>query len=102
MQPREDVVDPKESEENPAKTYDGEYSGLVSPPPSGQPGMQEGGINQPGDKGPGLLRIPAPVTSPRVVCPHSSRDNTYAQEQKTYRIGLVNNFIQNLHGGECG
>src|SRR5580658_4887520 len=46
-----------------------------SAPASGGPGVQVRGVEHPGDEGPGLDRIPAPVPAPGLIRPDRARDD---------------------------
>ena len=69
MESGEKVVDPEIGEQNSDKSDDGQDGRFPSPPIPCQPGMQKGGIDKPGDEGPGLFGIPAPIGSPRIIRP---------------------------------
>lgn len=62
--------------------------------------VEQCGINQPGDQGPGLFGIPAPVAAPGGIGPDRTGDDTGGQPEKTEDDHLVGDFIQHLQGGE--
>ncbi len=53
-----------------------------SAPAAGCPGMQICGIAEPGDERPGLLRIPAPVTTPCLLGPDRASDDREGPNRK--------------------
>ena len=52
--------------------------------PARNPQMDIENIDQPRHQGPGLLRIPAPVMSPRLLRPKHSRKHAESKERRTY------------------
>lgn len=62
--------------------------------------VQQRGINQPGNEGPGLFGIPSPVPAPGRIGPDGPGDNTGGQPEETEDDHLVGHFIEHLQGGE--
>jgi hypothetical protein len=71
---RAEVVDPHEVEPQRRDPHDRQPGGLPAPPAGGGAGVQVGGVHDPGDEGPDLLRVPAPVAAPRLVGPDRAGD----------------------------
>ena len=65
VQAGDDQVDEKQVEDYRGRGQDIDLRGIVIAPPGRGTGMQVGGIEHPGDKGCGLLRIPSSKPAPR-------------------------------------
>src|SRR4030042_4440770 len=61
MEPFLQEIDPQKGEQNCSESHNGHYSRLLPSPLHRQPLVQEGGVEQPGNEGPGFLRVPTPV-----------------------------------------
>src|SRR5207253_10536204 len=71
-----------------------EVSCPTATPAAGNPHMQVSCINQPGDGGPGLFRIPAPIRTPGTVCPVRAGGNHQGEQGKGDADCLVGDLIQ--------
>src|SRR6516165_9348037 len=60
-----------------------------SAPAGGGPGVQERGVEHPGDEGPGFHRVPAPVPAPGLVGPDRAGDDTECPDGKAEHDGPV-------------
>src|SRR3954453_13077426 len=67
-----------------------------APPPGGRPGVQVSGVDDPGDEGPGLLRVPAPEPAPGRLRPDGTGDDREGPDRETEDGGTVR------HPVECG
>ena len=75
------------------KTDDRENGEPLSPPAPDHPGVEQGSVNEPCNKGPGLLRIPSPISPPGRVGPDSPCNNAEAKEYKPYGDHLIVEII---------
>ena len=96
MQSWEDIVNSKKSEEHPAKPYYGQHGSFVSPPPSGQSGVEENSIDEPGYEGPGLLGVPAPVCSPGGVGPDCTGNDAGTEPEKAEQDAFMGDIINHF------
>ena len=76
-------IDPEICEQDGDKTDYGKISNAFAVPSTHQPGMQKGGIDEPGNQRPGLFGIPAPVTAPGGIGPDGSGNDPCRQKQET-------------------
>src|SRR6266536_150079 len=70
--------------------------GPASPPARGGPGVQERGVEHPGDEGPGLHRVPAPVPAPGLVGPDGAGDDTEGPDREAEHDGPVGEPVELL------
>ena len=56
-------------------------------------------IGKPGSRRPSLFRVPAPVTSPRLICPNSTEEDACRQQIKPYMQG---HFIDDAEFTDMG
>src|SRR5438105_663797 len=74
------VSDSEKREHHDGEAENREVGGAASTPPPRDPHVQVAGINQPGDCGPGLLRIPAPIRAPGPIRPVRAGGNHQRQQ----------------------
>src|SRR3990170_3018741 len=92
--------------DSPIQEYDrekseyGQIRRLPSPPSPRNPRVQIRRVYEPRYKRPRLFRVPAPISSPRVVGPYRARDYAYREERKPPRDGPVPEFVEHLASGE--
>ena len=77
----EDEVYSVPGHENGKKAGDRTDSQAIPATPTAKAAVEQNNIGKEGDEGPRLLGIPVPETTPRVVCPNSSQDNSRGKEQ---------------------
>merc|ERR1719198_716683 len=63
-------------------------------PTEHETGVQVASVHKQDDKGPSLLRIPAPVAAPRLVGPNSAGDDAKSQEAEAQQERSVRQVIQ--------
>ena len=96
MQSREKEVYAQEGEENGEESNDGHDGCLPSSPANGQTLMEQGRIEKPRDKGPGFFWIPIPISSPGIIGPNRTRDDSQSQEGEPKFQGLIIQIIQDF------
>ena len=83
MQAVDENIDAEVVDQESHKPQDRDPRSPVSSPPGGGSGGQVGGVDHPGDEGPGFLRVPAPVTPPRVLRPDGTGDHGEGPQGKS-------------------
>src|SRR3989304_6300734 len=96
MQSREYEAAPQEKEYNGKKSDDREIGCLPAAPAPHQPSMKITRIDKPDNQGPGLFRVPAPVSPPGIVGPDGPQDDSKRDKGETYCNELVIQIIQKL------
>src|SRR5690606_21053120 len=78
----------------------GQVGGLAALPAGGGAGVQVAGVGDPGDEGPGLLGVPAPVAAPGVTGPDGARDDRERPQREHGRVDAVGELVQRGGGGQ--
>ncbi|CAM5231808.1 hypothetical protein SVIOM342S_05753 [Streptomyces violaceorubidus] len=87
--------------EQPAAEGDqGQVGGLAALPARGGAGVQVAGVGDPGDEGPGLLGVPAPVAAPGVARPDGARDHREGPQREDGRVDAVGELVEGGRGGQ--
>jgi len=100
VEPGKKEIDPQECKEHGSKTYNRKDSGPSPLPPNSHPSVENGGVDEPGDEGPCLLGIPAPVGAPGILGPDSAGDDAQSEEGKAQGEESVVEVVQLAEGGE--
>ena len=67
---------------------------LASSPAGGRAGVQVAGVDDPGDEGPGLLGVPAPVAAPGVLGPDRAGDDGEGPQREDERVDPVGQAVE--------
>lgn len=94
VQAGDDQVGEKQVEDYRGRGQDIDPRGLVIAPPGRGTGMQVGGIEHPGDKECGLLRIPSSKPAPRGLRPDRTQNNAQPQHGQRNDGGLVGQGVK--------
>ena len=102
VQTTEEKVDAEIGEEDANEPDDGQPGHAVAVPPFNSTGMEESGIDKPGNQRPCLLGIPAPISAPRQICPDGSRDDPQRQPEKSEEYHLIVELVELPEIGKQG
>jgi len=94
MKPCQKEIHAQKGKEDGEKADYGHDGRLFTPPADGQPLVQEGRIEAPGNQRPSLLGIPAPVRSPGILSPDRARNDPNGEKGKSKGQCFVVNFVQ--------
>ncbi len=72
----------------------------AAPPSNRQALVKEGGIKKPGNQGPCLFWIPAPVRPPGLFGPDGTRNDAQGEERKTYLKASFVHDVKGIKGGQ--
>lgn len=100
VQPRKQVH-AEVGEHDGGKADDGEDGCFFAAPAADESHVDKGGVDEPGDEGPGLLGVPAPVAAPGGVGPYRAGDDADGEKEKTQKDHLVGGLVD-VEGGVLG
>ena len=94
VQAGDDDVHHEEVERHRAEAEQVDVGGAAALPAGGRPGVQVRGVDDPGDEGPGLLRVPAPVPAPGRLGPDRAEDDAGGVDRERERDRPVGRLVQ--------
>ena len=100
VKPRKDQVDTEIAEKRCAETNDRQQCRLLSFPSLGNPCVEIGGVDEPDDKRPCLLGVPAPVSSPCHIRPEGAGDDADRQQREADGDGFITDFVEQISPGQ--
>src|SRR3989338_5541311 len=77
--------------------YQGDFCPVYVHPGQRQGQVQVAEVDEPGDKGPGLLGVPGPIGTPCLVGPYGPCDQAKGEEGETKGHYLVGKFLKAKH-----
>ena len=92
-------IDAKVGKKHRHESHNGDPGNLLAVPAPHQAQMEQGGVDEPGNQGPGLLGVPGPVGAPGGIGPHGPGNDTDGQKKKPEHHHLVCQLIDEPQGG---
>src|ERR1051326_5237328 len=100
VHPRQEVADAEVGEDDEEERDDGEVGRRAPLPAARDAYVEEAAVSQERDERAGLLRVPLPVVTPRLVRPHRARHQQERETGESDAAGLVHQAINLLLVGE--
>src|SRR6266568_7198965 len=89
VQPAHHNIDDEQVEQHRDEAGDVDPGGLGFAPAGGGAGVEVGGVDDPGDEGDRLLRVPAPEAAPGRFGPDRAQDDAGAEDREADDGGAV-------------
>ncbi len=93
MESWEQKVHTQEREQDGQEADNGHDGCFAASPPYGQALVKQSRKKKPGDQRPCLLRVPAPIPPPGILCPDGARDDPEGQERESESEALVIHIV---------